>query len=193
MRRYCLLLLFSLVASGTATAAAPTAPSAYEVEVLVFENRLPDLDGNEQWGAGRATAQDATDTIVLGNVPTGSDLASVAAALESDPRYRLLSHRRWVQAADNKPASSPVLVRTDNREVDGHVRFYMSRFLHVEVNLAFQPQAAALGGTDPAPTPYRLNEQRRIKSQELHYFDHPKFGALVRVIPATAATLGSDR
>lgn len=188
-----MLLLLSLVAAGAATAAAPTAPSAYEVEVLVFENRLPDLDGNEQWGAGRATAQDATDAIVLGSAPTGSDLASVAAALESDARYRLLSHRRWVQSADNKPASSPVLVRTDNREIDGYVRFYMSRFLHVEVNLAFQPQASTLGGVDPAPMPYRLSEQRRVKSQELHYFDHPKFGALVRVTPATAAALGSDR
>lgn len=188
-----MLLLLSLVAAGTATAAAPTAPSAYEVEVIVFENRLPDLDGNEQWGAGPVTAQEATDAIVIGGTPTGSDLASVAAALQSDPRYRLLSHRRWVQTADNRPASSPVLLRTENREIDGYVRFYMSRFLHVEVNLAFQPQAAALGGVDPAPTPYRLSEQRRVRSQELHYFDHPKFGALVRVIPATAAALGSDR
>ncbi|MFP5350428.1 MAG: CsiV family protein [Gammaproteobacteria bacterium] len=193
MRRYWMLLLLSLVAAGTATAAAPTAPSAYEVEVIVFENRLPDLDGNEQWGAGPVTAQEATDAIVIGGTPTGSDLASVAAALQSDPRYRLLSHRRWVQTADNRPASSPVLLRTENREIDGYVRFYMSRFLHVEVNLAFQPQAAALGGVDPAPTPYRLSEQRRVRSQELHYFDHPKFGALVRVIPATAAALGSDR
>lgn len=193
MRRYWLLLLLVLTPPSIVIGAAPTTPSTYEVEVLVFENRLPDLDGNEQWKAGRAPVQEATDAIVLGTVPTGSDLAAAAAALQNDSRYRLLSHRRWVQAADSKPASVPVLVRTDNREIDGHVRFYMSRFLHVEVNLAFQPQATVLGGTDPAPTPYRLNEQRRVKSQELHYFDHPKFGALVRVTPATAAALGSDR
>jgi hypothetical protein len=33
---------------------------------------------------------------------------------------------------------------------------------------------------------YRLNESRRIKVSETHYFDHPKFGALVRVSPARA-------
>jgi hypothetical protein len=31
---------------------------------------------------------------------------------------------------------------------------------------------------------YRLNERRRVKLSETHYFDHPKFGALVRVSPA---------
>lgn len=179
---------------GAALAAAPSAPSTYEIEVLVFENRLPDLDGAEQWGVSRSNpVQEAANAIVLGAVPTGSDLAGVAAGLQNDARYRLLTHRRWIQAAENKPASSPVLVRTDNHEIDGYVRFYMSRFLHVEVSLVFQPQAAVLGGTDPIPTPYRLTEQRRIKTRELHYFDHPKFGALVRIVPATAAALGSER
>lgn len=190
--RYWLSLL-SLLA-GTVSAAAPTTPGTYEIEVLVFENRLPDLDGGEQWGTGRATtAQEAADAVNLATTPAGSDLAGIAAALQNDGRYRLLTHRRWVQAADNKAASNAVVLQTDNREIDGHVRFYMSRFLHVELNVAFQPQVAALGGTEAVPAPYRLAEQRRIKSQELNYFDHPKFGALVRVVPATAAALGAER
>lgn len=192
--RHWLLLLLLFVPQAAVLAAAPSAPSTYEIEVLVFENRLPDLDGAEQWGVSRSNpALEAADAVILGRIPASSDLAAVAAGLENDARYRLLTHRRWVQVADNKPASSPVLLRTDNSEVDGYVRFYVSRFLHVEINLAFQPQVAALGGTDPAPTPYRLTEQRRIKSQELYYFDHPKFGALVRIVPATAAALGSER
>jgi len=28
-----------------------------------------------------------------------------------------------------------------------------------------------------------MNEQRRIKSLELNYFDHPRFGVLARVVP----------
>ena len=186
-----LLLLFTPVSA--VPAAALPATSAYEIEVLVFENRLPDLDGSEQWTATPDKPQETVSAITLGTTPAGSDLAKVATALQNDARYRLLTHRRWIQAADNRLASSPVLVQTDNREVDGHVRFYMSRFLHVELNLAFQPQVPALGSLEPAPAPYRLTEQRRIRSQELHYFDHPKFGALVRVVPTTAAALGGER
>lgn len=29
---------------------------------------------------------------------------------------------------------------------------------------------------------YRLRESRRVRTDELHYFDHPKFGAIVRVV-----------
>lgn len=192
MRRYCITLLLLLAPIGTVSAAAPPAASTYEIEVLVFENRLPDLEGNEQWTAG-ASKQEAVNPIALGATPATSDLAKAATALQNDPRYRLLAHRRWIQAADGRSASSPVLVQTDNRELDGYVRFYMSRFLHVELSLALQPQGPALGSIEPALAPYRLTEQRRIRSQELHYFDHPKFGALVRVVPATAAALGGER
>ncbi len=193
MRRYWLMLLLLFNPVGAVSGAAPPAASAYEIEVLIFESRLPDLDGNEQWTANPDKPQETVSAITLGITPAGSDLAKVATALQNDARYRLLTHRRWIQAADNRLASSPVLMQTDNREVDGHVRFYMSRFLHVELNLAFQPQGPALGSLEPAPAPYRLTEQRRIRSQELHYFDHPKFGALVRVVPANAAALGGER
>ena len=63
------------------------------------------------------------------------------------------------------------------------MRFYLSRFLHVDVNLAFTDSKLDLTA-DPAPgtaTMYRLSEHRRVKTQEYHYFDHPKFGALLRV------------
>ena len=193
MHRHWLMLLLLFTPVGAVSGAALPATSAYDIEVLVFENRLPDLDGNEQWTASPDKPQEAANAVTLGTTPAGSDLAKVATALQNDARYRLLTHRRWIQAADNKLASSPVLVQTDNREVDGHVRFYMSRFLHVELSLAFQPQVPALGSLEPAPAPYRLTEERRIRSQELHYFDHPKFGALVRVVPASAAALGGER
>lgn len=194
MHRFWVVILLSLAPLAAVHAAAPATANTYEVEVMVFENRLPDLEGDEQWVGGRGkTAGEVVDGITLGSPPSGSDLMAAAAALQNDARYRLLVHRRWLQAANNKPDSSPVLLRTDTRDIDGYVRFYMSRFLHVEVNLAFQPQVAALGGIDAVPSAYRLTEQRRVKSQELHYFDHPKFGVLVRVLPATAAALGSER
>jgi len=40
-----------------------------------------------------------------------------------------------------------------------------------------------LAGTGQITPAYRLTEARRVKSSETYYFDHPKFGALVRVSP----------
>lgn len=43
---------------------------------------------------------------------------------------------------------------------------------------------AAGSGTVAGTTGYmQLNEQRRLRSEELHYLDHPKFGVLVRIDP----------
>jgi hypothetical protein len=46
------------------------------------------------------------------------------------------------------------------------------------------PVDVEIPGLEPAPTPesrYRINERRRVRFNEQHYFDHPRFGLLLRV------------
>lgn len=160
----------------------------YDVEVLVFENRLPDLEGGEMWN------RDTVDTRLPGladSLPaspgnlTGSPLAGSAEALKRDGRYRVLSHQRWTQVADARSTVKAVRIQaldaSDPTELDGTVRFYMSRFLHLDVNLLFRPD-----GENGAQV-YRLSEQRKVKSKETNYFDHPKFGVLVRITPLSGS------
>jgi hypothetical protein len=73
----------------------------------------------------------------------------------------------------------------------GTVRVHLSRFLHITLDLTYQASAAATataGSSDGldeialAPQ-YRLQTTRSARSNELHYFDHPAFGVLVRVTP----------
>ena len=74
--------------------------------------------------------------------------------------------------------------------LDGSLRFYLSRFLILDLNLALREMQSGgifSGVSEKNATIYRLNEPRRIKVSETHYFDHPKFGALVRVSPANTA------
>ncbi len=76
-------------------------------------------------------------------------------------------------------------------KVDGTVRLRSGHFLHVDVDLAyfFQSIPASLINTvveNPNSnyqlTDYsRLKETRRIKLNELHYFDHPLFGVIMWV------------
>jgi len=109
----------------------------------------------------------------------------------------------------------------DQPRLEGTVQFYVSRYMHFEVHLAYltsrptRPDSpdGAPGGTaaadrqamdlpanvsaagmtapnvsaEPARTPvvFQIDEQRRVRSGELHYFDHPGFGVLVQVTPYT--------
>jgi len=157
--------------------------SSYNIEVLVFENILPELIGDELFARdGKTPTVRELDKAVL---PEGSLaeslLGSAAVQLAKDGHYRLLTQARWQQTVDpsGKAAVKPVRILSGKEgELDGTIRFYMSRFLHLEVNLLFQE----LSGSAP-PLIFQLHETRRVKSQETHYFDHPRFAVLVRILP----------
>jgi hypothetical protein len=186
------LSIFLMMAPVTALHAAPAATNSYEIEVVVFENRLSSLEGNELWARElEKPASTGKDKPVSAgeNPPADSSLSAAAAALEKSGQHHVLAHLRWRQTAEAKSVSKPVNISNAAGGLDGSLRFYLSRFLIVEMNLALREMqgGGTFSGTSGNETVvYRLNEPRRIKVSETHYFDHPKFGALVRVSPARA-------
>lgn len=176
---FCLALATLPVGAVTTS---PPVPS-YDIEVLVFEMRLPEYEGAELWTTDNLKPVDTAEAIVMGSAPVASELTNAATALRSDRRFRILLHRRWTQPAEARSATKPVQLSTGDRELDGTVRFYIARFLHLEVSLTFQPLALVQTAFPAESQAFQISEQRRIKTQELHYFDHPKFGAIVRIVP----------
>ena len=181
-----LLTIFLILAPATTLYAAPAATNLYEVEVVVFENRLSDLEGGELLGRDRespaGTKQD--EPVVAGvKPPEDSPLSAAVAALEKSGRHPVLAHLRWQQSAEAKSLSKPVQIGSAAGILDGSLRFYLSRILIVELNLALREMQGG-GAAENATMVYRLNESRRIKVTETHYFDNPKLGALVRVTQA---------
>lgn len=181
-----LMLIYLLSSPAHAAPAEKEAPkdNVYEIEVLVFENRLPDLAGDEL--LGQEVAKDrlrSLDQAILPEPMPGKSYFQpvLADKMSRDGAYRILAHARWLQTLDptSKAAVKPVrLTSASPGELDGTVRFTMSRFLHLDVNLIF----SELQGASTGSATYRISEQRRVKSQETSYFDHPKFGALVRIV-----------
>lgn len=181
-RLFVTLCLVLLTLPARAVTTSPPVPS-YDIEVLVFEMRLPDYEGAELWTTDNVKPVETADAVVMGETPVASELSAAATALRSDPRFRVLLHKRWTQPADARSETKPVKLSTGDGELDGTLRFYIARFLHIEVNLTFQP-LALVQTAFPAESPaYQISEARRIKTQDLNYFDHPKFGAIVRVVP----------
>lgn len=121
--------------------------------------------------------------------------------------YRPLMHSAWVQPTLEKEMAVPLKLRRIGNpplRLDGTVTLYLSRFLHLVVDLALEhKQPARMTATeqrirsygdnrsrasssfDPGffqPSVfYRIQEDRIVRNNELRYFDHPKFGILAKI------------
>src|SRR5436190_384604 len=93
-----ILAVFACFFVGFFSLGANAAPATttYDVEVLIFENKLPALEGGELWTRDNPRPQknDFADAITIGeSFPAESGFSSTAAALERDGAYKVLLHR----------------------------------------------------------------------------------------------------
>jgi hypothetical protein len=85
------------------------------------------------------------------------------------------------------PIDADLLMVEQPPELDGYVSFYLSEYYTLDLDIRFTPEVSFLDRDDPANpeyTSYRIREKRRMKSDELNYYDHPRFGVLLLVNPA---------
>lgn len=103
-------------------------------------------------------------------------MKSENARLRRSRDFRPLLHMAWTQAALDPDKAGWVPVRgqaEDGTRIDGSARLAVSRYLHLKLEMKADM---------PDKGNFALTQSRRMKSGEIHYFDHPEFGALVRVI-----------
>jgi hypothetical protein len=123
-------------------------------------------------------------------------LAGTYRRLENLRAYHLLGHGGWIQDGVDEDAARPMnLANLGIVNPTGSLRLHVSRFLHLGVDLEYRVQpfvdttatVGPLGLAELAPlmgTKYRMSAQRRARSGELHYVDHPMFGLLFLISPA---------
>ncbi len=74
-------------------------------------------------------------------------------------------------------------------ELDGTLSVRLSRYLHVDTDLVFRDIArreiTESGYTLQLPfvRDHALRQSRRMRSEKLHYLDHPRFGLLIEAFP----------
>lgn len=78
-----------------------------------------------------------------------------------------------------------------NRIVDGSIRIRSGFYLHADVDLSYFKQLPAENKTirtseetfedELEKTVIKLKETRKIKLNEIHYFDHPMYGVILQV------------
>jgi hypothetical protein len=121
------------------------------------------------------------------------ELTAAYARLELLDAYTPLVHGGWMQEGLPEELAIPFdLALLGAFNPLGTIKLHVQRFLHVTVTLRYQSERAAGGLLRRAgvgleeiqfPARYDLKVQRRTRSGELHFFDHPAFGVLVLVKP----------
>lgn len=166
----------------------------YLIEVIVFENTGPDSADNELFGRRIEWKLDETAPIggpqinssALNFVQTGT-LEKLVAGISSSSRYKVLKQVAWIQPAAAKN-DAPLVSIVGSPMLSGQVRVYSRKLLFVELELRLiRPLTNMSHTTVPYSSRYYqspvflVKETRRLKLNEIHYFDHPRFGALLKV------------
>lgn len=191
-------ILITLLLNGMAFHAHAEAPPKYQVELIVFETLALKGWTEEVWEENPEII-DTEGTQVAETLPEDDFmLAEEAGKMTLQKGYRILTHQSWVlqglPEADSQPLLIEVLPEDDNdSRLEGTLLFYKSRFAHVRLNLELERKIpirlredfAAQQRIEPEALPdfwrFKLTEARKVKSKELHYFDHPIFGALIKI------------
>ena len=154
----------------------------YKVEVLIFEHTestaFVDEKDKEKWRELKENFSTVDSLFVeegegmIKELPSSSlNLVQVRNKLEDSDSYRVLYHKSWSQPVLSEEQSTAARIEVSGI-VDGTINLMKKKYLHMKTDLVFNSLEGSV----------KLKENRRLKSKELHYFDHPLFGLLVRVV-----------
>ena len=216
----------------------------------IFE--APTMPGADTAVTAQPPAQDlppALPAAFLLSPASAGELRGKAAYMQRTGRYEILFHESWAQPVASERAALPIIIDRSGDtdawpELQGSVKLYLSRYLHLETDLWLNTRGDYLGDSDwqmPAPPrapqslivetapeelpsvtepatppagelpatedvlaelnevsveeeidprtvyPWRhavaLKQKRRMRSEEIHYIDHPMLGVVAYLTP----------
>jgi hypothetical protein len=133
----------------------------YMVEVVLFENKA------------EARATESHNYTAPRELKTGSEtwelepsmLLEQIETLELSEDYEIRHLYSWGQ--ESLPYEDSATFEVFETDAQGFIKIYAEQLLFANIDLDFNG--------------YRMQEKRRLKLNEKHYFDHPKFGILLQV------------
>ena len=144
---------------------------------------------------------------------SGVDFAmeEIVQKLKRSKNYRVIDQNSWFQEIKDQSLAPAVLIKTkidDGDIVVGEIKAYKKRFLHLHANLYFAEESINpasfekivilkeqfkkgefvinqinLFENEELEFLYQINHSRKLRSKELHYIDHPKFGVIFQISP----------
>ncbi len=131
-------------------------------------------------------------------------LGGVNKVLKLSSGYRPVYHVAWQQPELRKSRAKKVHIKNPDAKINGTVNLRGGHLLHLDLDISyfvdlytesvtsFTEENISIAGEDVEETEAdeeiimsgtyaQMKETRRIKLNELHYFDHPLFGVIMRV------------
>jgi hypothetical protein len=184
---------------------ATTEPLVFEDQTRDLEESLPAPFTAEELILNEISTLEQAGLKVLG--PSEYVLNDVYDKLVRLDAYKPLVRVAWTQETVEKELTIPIKLRRLGNaplRLNGTVTLYLSRYLHLVVDLALDEKIARADpyasspyygdtrtrsayafGYDQesqiAPIHYRIEEDRIVRNGELRYYDHPKFGVLAKI------------
>ena len=140
----------------------------YELEMVIFER--PGGGENEYWPELLEDTPEVSGAPRLESMAAGTRQLGPEAYSLNKHGMNVLEHIVWRQTPGSR-ASKRWYSLKGNR-LSGLLRVTRGRFLHLETDLVLTDAATAQS--------YRVRLHRRMRSDELHYVDHPKIGILIQ-------------
>ena len=139
--------------------------------------------------------------------PSRYKLGGVNRVLKLSSGYRPVYHVAWQQPELTKSRAKKVHIKNQDAKINGTVNLRGGHLLHLDLDISyfvdlltesvtsFTEETIIEEGASPGEvreeiimeeivmsgTYAQMKETRRIKLNELHYFDHPLFGVIMRV------------
>ena len=192
------------LATVTASAQQATPLQSYDVELLVFRTLHPNTSP-EEWSMEAAAARqrlaipDDEPSPFASSEPAPVTAASfpalttakfklsaIADTLRRSRNYQPLAHFGWTQPgyprgdAKYLPISSMVPAGSG---LVGQVALSRGRYLHLTLDLVYDAPSA----TGEPTQRFVLRQSRRMRSNERHYIDSPRFGVIAIITPSAAS------
>jgi len=194
-----LLLLLS-------TASTHAATKQYNIEMIIFEDTSSRYLNSERWPIihqpeeDKPAEQPENNSLVNITHHASDALAEYVTKLKNSRQYKVLLHQSWQQTGLSNTDAVDIQIDTSAGEntgndaesissnVQGTIKLILGRYLHIHTDLLYnrlneeyQPASPTLNSK--VFNQFQIKSQRRMRSNELHYIDHPLLGILVLVTP----------
>jgi hypothetical protein len=153
--------------------------------------------GEEQWPVMTHVRQGSLSPKMANQSiqPGTQHLAAEVSRINNAANYRVLYHQAWQQPIRSKGGAKTVQINSADNLIEGTVKLYQVSYLHADMDIWFkentvnetQWQTASPEGIEiSGPRNPNLSEIRRVHSNKLNYFDHPRISAILKLTPVAA-------